>query len=112
MANLCKIFSVVLFVLSVILTFVCENLIFLGTAVICVIIYALGSIIERLEYLNDNTVELYKLIEKLVPKEEKPEKAPLPAKVKRTEDGNWICRKCGAENNENTQFCKECGEYK
>ncbi len=108
MANLCKIFSLVVFVLSVILVFVCENFIFLGTTVICIIIYALGSIIERLEYLNDNTVALYRLVEKLVPKEDK----TVPPVVKRKVPGDWLCQKCGAENNENAQFCKDCGEYK
>ncbi len=112
MANICKIFSVVLFILSVIFTFICENLVFLSTMIICLIIYAIGEIIQQLECLNGNTVELYRLIEKLVPKEEKEEKKPLPAKVKKTETGDWVCRKCGAENGDNTQFCKECGEYK
>lgn len=83
----------------------------LGSCVICIIIYALGEIIEQLEISNENIYSTYRLLEKLMPEEEIKYAPPVPD-IKKTSSGGWICKKCNAENESVSQYCKECGEYK
>ncbi len=86
--------------------------------VFCLLIYALGEIIDQLECSNNNTYALYQLLKKIVPDEDKKSeqkqphlKSSAPA-VKKTADGEWICSKCGEKNDINAQFCRACGQYK
>lgn len=86
--------------------------------IFCLLIYALGEIIDQLVYSNSNTYELYQLLKKTVPEEEKktePQKSYLTSSaptVRKTSDGGWVCKKCNTKNDSNTQFCKDCGTYK
>ncbi|MCI5892459.1 MAG: hypothetical protein MRZ66_03540 [Clostridiales bacterium] len=86
--------------------------------IFCLLIYALGEIIEQLECSNSNTYELYQLLKKIAPEEEnktETKKSYLTSSaptVEKTADGGWICKKCNTKNDGNAQFCKGCGTYK
>lgn len=85
--------------------------------IFCLLIYALGEIIDQLECSNNNTYKLYQLLNKIVPKEEKAEPlksylTPSAPTVKKTADGGWICKKCNTKNGSSARFCKDCGTYK
>ena len=86
--------------------------------IFCLLIYALGEIIDQLECLNGNTYELYQLLKKVALKEEKktePKKSyltPSAPTAKKTADGSWVCKKCDTNNDSSAQFCKNCGTYK
>ena len=129
--KVCKGTSIVLFILDLIGSIVLGNelgghdfnwVIFLygiiAGFIFCLAIYALGEIIDQLECSNGNTYELYQLLKKIVPKEEKktePPKSylssPAPT-VKQRADGGWICKKCSTKNDSSAQFCKNCAAYK
>ena len=129
--KLCKSTSIILFILDFIGSIVLGNelggyyfdwAIFLysviGGFIFCLLIYALGEIIDQLKCSNDNTYELYQLLKKIAPEEEKktePKKSYLTSSaptVQKTADGGWICKKCNTKNESNAQFCKDCGTYK
>lgn len=108
-ADICKGTSIILFFLSligsIILWIKFESIfVFLCVAVVsfieCLLIYALGEIIEQLECSNGNTYELYQLLKKLVPDEEKNgvSKAASASNIIKTAEGDgWICKKCAAK---------------
>ena len=116
---LCKGTSIVLFILDFIGSIVLGNelggydfnwTIFLYGIIVgfvfCLLIYALGEIIDQLECSNSNTYELYKLLEKIKQKEDKPESPKASSSystptVKKAADGDWICKKCGTKNDMN-----------
>ena len=86
--------------------------------IFCLLIYALGEIIDQLECSNNNLYELYQLLKKTAPEAEKKTETPksyltssAPI-VQKTADGGWICKKCNTKNDSNAQFCKDCGTYK
>ena len=129
--KVCKGTSIVLFILDFIGSIVLGNelggydfnwIVFLygviAGFIFCLLIYALGEIIDQLECSNSNTYELYQLLKKMAPEEEKktePQKSYLTSStptVKKTADGGWVCKKCGTKNDSSAQFCKDCGTYK
>ena len=129
--KVCKGTSIVLFILDFIGSIVLGNelggydfnwVVFLygviAGFIFCLLIYALGEIIDQLECSNSNTYELYQLLKKMAPEEEKktePKKSyltPSTPTVKKTADGGWVCKKCGTKNDSSAQFCKDCGTYK
>ena len=86
--------------------------------IFCLLIYALGEIIDQLEYSNSNTYELCQLLRKTVPKEENKNETkksyfipPAPT-VQKTANGRWVCKECNTDNDSSALFCKNCGEYR
>ena len=124
--KVCKGTSIILFILdfigSIVLGYKFNWVVFLygvfAGFIFCLLIYALGEIIDQLECSNGNTYELYQLLKKIAPEEEKktePKKSyltPSTPTVEKTADGGWICKKCGTKNDGSAQFCKDCGTYK
>ena len=105
-----------------------DNFVFLGFIYIVIgplaswassfVLYGLGEIINQLEYSNSNTYNLYQLLKKIAPKDEKkiePQKSNLTSSaptVQKTATDGWVCKKCSAKNDSCAQFCKDCGTYK
>lgn len=82
--TVCKGTSIILFILDFIGSIVLGNelggydfnwIVFLygviAGFIFCLLIYALGEIIDQLECSNSNTYELYQLLKKIAPEEEK-----------------------------------------
>jgi len=121
--SICKKTAVVLFVLDIIvtifLTIASGNLLILifgvfGGFIPCLLIYAVGEIIDILEEINENTNEIFSYLKKNDQKDEVKKESGttyFSAPVK-TADGGWICKKCGTKNDSSSQYCKDCGEYK
>ena len=129
--KVCKGTSIVLFILDFIGSIVLGNelggydfnwVVFLygviAGFIFCLLIYALGEVIDQLECSNSNTYALYQLLKKIAPEEEKktePKKSYLTSStptVQKTADGGWVCKKCNTKNDSGAQFCKDCGTYK
>ena len=129
--KVCKGTSIILFILDFIGSIVLGNelgrydfnwgVFFYGIVVgfiFCLLIYAIGEIIDQFERLNTNTYNLYHLLKKIAPKEEKktePKKSYFSSSatnVQKTADGGWICKKCGSKNGSTDRFCMGCGAYK
>lgn len=86
--------------------------------IFCLLIYALGEIIDQLECSNSNTCELYQLLAKDVPQAKKKTETnksyfkSSASTIRKTADGDWLCEKCNTMNDSTAQFCKGCGQYK
>lgn len=85
--------------------------------IFCLLIYALGEIIDQLECSNNNTYQLHQLLRRLTveknkaePQKSYPTTSTPPAK-KISYDG-WICKECNTKNSSTAQFCRNCGKYK
>ena len=81
------------------------------------IFYTIGEIVDQLEICNRNTYEVYKLLKKIAPEEEKKEKksyfsAPSAPVAKKSSEGDWTCKKCGVKNGSTDVSCKDCGSYR
>ena len=81
-------------------------------------LYGFGEIIEQLQFSNRNMNVLYQFLKQLLPDNEKKtekKKSYLSSPetpIKKNTDSGWNCKKCGTNNDSNTQFCKDCGTYK
>ncbi len=73
----------------------------------CLLIFALGEIIELLDHIRANTYELsdMKMREKW---DEKRGISPL----NKSSERDWRCTECGAKNSEQLIQCKSCGKYR
>ena len=129
MGKVCKGSAIVVFILGIIGSIVLGNELgydfnwsvflygIIASFLFCLFLYSIGEIIDQLETSNSNIYELYQLLKKIVPKEEKktePKKSYLISSaptVKKT-TGGWVCDKCGTKNDGSAQFCKDCGTYK
>ena len=125
MGNACRGTAVVLFVINILLAFVmllkAGFIIFLALLVSGFVsflsLFTLGTIIENTEYINVSILELRGLLRKIGEKENadtnKSVSYKKPEAVSKEPYGTaWTCKKCKAENEGTTLFCKSCGEYK
>lgn len=118
--SVCKVSAIILCVLALLfslfsgMTFGGILVTMLSAFLYGLLLYAVGEIAEQLTFSNQNTYELYHLLKRLVPPEEKDTSHPIPPapNVKRTADGGWICKKCDTINDGNKSFCRDCGTYK
>lgn len=130
MSSICKFTSVSVFILCFIASIVLGNklgedgfnwMLFLyvniSSWLFCVVLYALGEIVNQLQISNSNMKEVYYLLNKKSSKEvvkenNKSYPAPPVSTIKNVSKSDWICSKCGTKNSYNTAFCKDCGQYK
>ena len=65
MGNVCKIAAVIMLILFLIIGLIAENLLlFFYAAVLFLLFFAIGEIIEQLRSINANTYHTYRLLEK------------------------------------------------
>ncbi len=125
MGNACRGTAVILFVINILLAFVllikAGFIIFLALLVSGFVsflsLFALGTIIENTEYINVSILELRGLLRKISEKETDDTSNAVSYKAadrvpKEPYGKAWTCKKCNAENEGTTLFCKSCGEYK
>ena len=94
--SICKIFSVVLLILALIVTFIGENLIFFLVAIpSSLLFFAIGEIVEHLDAISANTYVMCQQLSKL-----------------NTVSDTWYCPKCGVGNDGAAEACKNCGSPK
>ena len=135
--KVCKTTAVVLFVLAVAASLVidialegCSAIFFGGSAgafIYCLLIYAIGEIIDQLKYSNELSDGIYELLRKKESKEGSASTTPSKSYsissyptvadtvsnlVNNTNKTGWRCSKCQTLNDSHAQFCKDCGEYK
>lgn len=119
--KVCKTTSIVLFILDCIVAiFYFDIFIFICAVAVgfvsCLLLYAIGEIIEQLVISNSSANELYELLKKTIPKDDnkKPKSyfASSAPSAQTNVDHGWICRNCNTKNDSNAQFCKDCGTYK
>lgn len=116
-AKVCKGTAIILFILGAIGSFILGNSIgkalmfggfsifylsltfLLGCFLFCILLYAVGTIVEKLTNIDYYTQLSYET------QYEKP-KDTSPY------SGGWVCKKCGKRNHQNSVACSECGEMK
>lgn len=94
-ANICKIFSIILLAFSLIASFAEGFWIFLSAIPVCLLFFAIGEIIEHLDAVSHNTYSIYQQLSK-----------------RNDELSIWYCPKCGIGNDGDCLECKNCGNIK
>lgn len=141
--KVCKVTAIILFIIDFIMAFVLEDALYylfgdfvaffvcVGSGFVsCLLIYAIGEIIDQLVCSNNNTEKIYSLLEARTPKRELTEKqtkkiinetsvSHIVSQLANNGVSNgvsngssWICKNCQSENKSSDRFCKSCGEYK
>lgn len=133
-AKTCKITAVILLILAFIgaiiigkvygsyggFDFSITLILWLSSFISCLLLYAVGEIIDQISMSNTNTYMLYQVISKMQSKDEKDTiHNPTPAAsvksmpyVNTASHGEWVCKKCNTKNDANVISCKNCGIYK
>ena len=129
--NVCKVSAIIVFSLdfigSIIIAAKTENFMFfligfLSSFLFCLVLYALGEIVDQLEISNNNTYQLYKMLKSKEAKDSAPASpsqtstpSSAPARsvlLSNTGKDSWVCRSCGTRNSNTDMSCRECGKYK
>lgn len=88
--------------------------------IFCMLIYAIGEIIDCLDNINTETLLMRKALEKLSNEDNDNENQSTDTKRHSIFEsttsidlsGTWTCEKCGSHNPSTSRVCKGCGEYK
>ena len=90
----------------------------LSTFVFCLLIYAIGEIVEKLHTANNNTYAIYNLLQKTADNgtanaaSQKSVYTPTASSAQKPVNSSWVCKHCSARNDATALFCKNCGTYK
>lgn len=70
-------------------------------------LYGFGQLIEN----SDRQTVLLESLQKLQSTDAAP-KETISARPSAIVANGWICKKCGTKNSNNSQFCRDCGQFK